>query len=590
MIIFVRAYRKRRRRSSDVEKQDAGAGRAEERGIANHGRHGSIAKSGGRSPGVFDRPGGAIRPLPHAAKRESRTLPEEARKVVDQEFHKGRSGGREGVERAVTAGQGYTVRHAHETSGTEVHESSGIPAVPIIGKIERITGSVLSNDFYSDRASGSGHSRSNSVNTAGEPKRHSYPLLSTKDIAPAPSPHRPLTLDTDLSLVSPETEISTSHDFTPSSAHTAVFKTLSPPPAAPNAIALKYPNVTALVRANPSAESSKRSSNRSSNRSSSRFSYTQFYSGTNLAEHISTQYNRLKEPRKSPQTPPKDAASPERVPDPPLSAAFGGFTIARKPSRSTRLSHGSTGLTSPIEEPVGKGHAHRLSWNGRSVLELDAPGASNQYNPPPPASSSQSRPQMLRRIDRSLELATPPAPPPPPPKFATSPRIRTSAFGSRRHKDYPPLPPIPPDPSDIAGGPGELILPTFMSRSASNSKVSVVSVPSTISSFNTITGRTTVGGLSPTPARHSQRNTPDYEDAGSSSNRKSVGGSTVLTETSEISNMTEAELEMEMRRIRERARRASDERRGARRMNEEKQSGLRGAEDGDKPGVGHRFF
>lgn len=583
VIIFVRAYKKRRRRSSDVEKQDVEAGQAGERGVGNRERRESMMKSGMGPPRAFGRSGGAIRPPPRAARRESQTLPQEAREIVNQEFKKGRSG-KEGAERTVAAGQGYAVRHAHETRGTEIHESSGVPAVPIIGKIERITGNALSNDFYGERASGSGHSRSNCANTAREarePKRHSYPLLSTKNVAPGPSSSRPLTLNTNLSPISPETDISTARDFSPYSEHTAVFKSLSPPPAAPNAIALKYPNVTALVRANSSAESSKRSSSRLSNRSSNRFSYTQMYSGTNLAEHISTQYNRFKEPRKSPQTPPKDAVPPVRVPEPPLSAAFGGFTISRKPTRLARVSSASTEITSSIKE-VEKSHVHRISWSGRSVLELDAPSPSNQYTPslplPPP-----SKPYISKRTDRNL-----PPEPAVPPKFATSPRVRTSAFGSRRHKDYPPLPPIPPDLSDIAGGPGELILPTLMSRSASNSKMSVVSVPSTISSFNTITGRAPIGGLSPTPARHSLRNTPDYEDV-ASINRKSVGGSTVLTETSEISNMTEAELEMEMRRIRERARRASDERRGTRRRNEEKQSS-REAEGGDNPGIGHRLF
>lgn len=125
-----------------------------------------------------------------------------------------------------------------------------------------------------------------------------------------------------------------------------------------------------------------------------------------------------------------------------------------------------------------------------------------------------------------------------------------------------------------------------MFRSFSDSKLSVVSVPSTISSVSTFVGRNTIGGLSPTPARHSVWNTPDYEDA-IGSHRYSAGGSTVLTETSETSNMTETEIEMEMRKIRERARRASEERRGSRRRNEGDQ---RGAEIVGMPRIGHRFF
>lgn len=190
------------------------------------------------------------------------------------------------------------------------------------------------------------------------------------------------------------------------------------------------------------------------------------------------------------------------------------------------------------------------------------PGPSKQYNP---ISFSQSKPHVLRRIDRNLpaECALPP-------KFATSPQ------------------PILADLSDVAGGPDDFILPMPMFRSCSNSKMSVVSVPSTISSVSTFVGRNTIGGLSPTPARHSMWNTPDYEDT-ISNNRKSAGGSTVLTETSEISDMTEAELEMEMRKIKERARRASEERKGSRRS-EENQGGQRGTEVVGMPRIGHRFF
>lgn len=128
-----------------------------------------------------------------------------------------------------------------------------------------------------------------------------------------------------------------------------------------------------------------------------------------------------------------------------------------------------------------------------------------------------------------------------------------------------------------------------MFRSFSDSKMSVVSVPSTISSVSTFVGRNTIGGLSPTPARHSVWNTPDYEDV-ISSHRYSAGGSIVLTETSETSNMTEAEIEMEMRKIRERAKRASEERKGSRRRNEEDQGGQRGTEVVGMPRIGHRFF
>lgn len=539
VVIFVRSYKKQRRYSPDIEKQDS---EAREWGSGSREGRESMTTNGTRGSRGFERSSGAIRSLPRAAERGFKALSQES---VNQEFYKGRDGGNGGAE----------------VAGTATLESSNAPAVPI-GKIERITGNALSNDFYSDRASGSSHSRGNSANVAPEPKHQSYPSPSAKDTAPVLT-FRPLVPDSNLSPISPVTT-SVVNDSSPYNEHNSLFKHLSSPP--PAVIAQ---NLSSLGDANLSSTQSERSSNVSSSRSSSRFSYTQLYLGTNLGKHISAQYNRLKEPRKSPQTPQGDATFAERV-------KTSSLPVSRKPSRFIKLSSESTGVISPTE-PAGRGHSQRVSWSGRSVLELDAPGPSKQCNPTSP---SQSKPHVLRRTDRNL-----PVEPAPPPKFATSP----GAHASRRITDYPPPPPIPADPSDVAGGPGEFILPMPMFRSFSNSKMSVVSVPSTISSVSTFVGRNTIGGLSPTPARHSAWDTPDYEDM-TTENRKSLGASTVLTETSEISNMTEMELEMEMRRIRERARRASEERRGTRRRNEEDRGAQRGTEVVGMPRIGHRFF
>lgn len=534
VVIFVRSYKKKRRHPLDIEKQDSEAG-----GWGNESRdgRGSVATNGTRGSRGFGRPSGTIRSPPRAADRRFKMLSQES---VNKEFFGERNGGNEGVE----------------VVGNAILESSSSPVVPI-GKIERLTGNALSNDFYSDRASGSSHSRGNSANVTAEPKHHSNHSLSAKDTAPVLS-FRPLIPGINLSPVSNTSAV---HDFSPDNEHTDHFKYLSSPPPA-----VVAQNAAALEDANSSADSSERSSNVSSSKSSSRFSYTQLYLGTNLGKHISAQYNRLKEPRKSPQS---DAAFGERV----QASLFNSFSAAQKPSRLTKLSSELTSVISSVE-PAGKGHSQRISWSGRSVLELDAPVPSKQYNP---ISPSQTKTHILRRTDRNL-----PVEPASPPKFATSPKAHTF----RRHTDYPPPPPIPADLSDVAGGPGDFILPMPMFRSFSNSKMSVVSVPSTISSVSTFVGRNTICGLSPTPARHC---TPDYKDM-TTSNRKSVGASTVFTETSETSNMTEIELEMEMRKIRDRAKRASEERRGTRRRNEENQGVQRGTEVVGMPRIGHRFF
>ncbi|KAI5845821.1 hypothetical protein DFP73DRAFT_403650 [Morchella snyderi] len=626
VIIFVRAYKKRRRNQADAEKQDeesVNATTAADTKTSRHRRSGTSSSAGGGGGGGgggvgFRDTEDVISPVPRAAHSH-----QEVRDIVEQGFRRSRRSGDGGVERGVVFGQGYGV-----WNGPGQQEAEG--AAPVIGKIERIMGNPLSNDFYTDRASGSGHSRNNSAAKAAaaaakekqrDSKRHSYPVVSMKNVPLRTSSARPTTaaleLDTNLSPVSLDgTELSTARDFSPYSGDSGLFKSLSPPPAAPAAIALRYPNVTALVRANiPGESASKRSSFRSSHRTSNRFSYTQLHDGTNLSDHISSQYSRSKKEQKSPSPIHiENVSTPDPLPSPPAWAAFGGFGEfgASRNSRSSssqpsRISILSSGTDKSAEQSVkSHGHGHRLSWTGRSVLDLDpapppVPSKHSPTPPPPPPriapsfSSSSSSPtpsspsRPLRRKDRNIPME----PPTSPPKFATAPRVRTSAFGPSRQRNYPQLPPIPPDPEDVASG--QLFLPTLMSRSGSNSKMSVLSVPSTISSFNTINTITRSNtGLSPTPARqYTPRNTPEpvavAPDAASS--RRSIGASTILTETSETSNMTVAELELEMRKIRDRAKRASDERRGSRMRYERSWLAEEEAESsGPGLGVGHHFF
>ncbi|RPB08526.1 hypothetical protein P167DRAFT_548889 [Morchella conica CCBAS932] len=604
VIIFVRAYKKRRRNQAGTEKQDEEAANAAATADTKTGKHRRSGASSSFGGGSGERGGGrdaedVISPVPRAAHSH-----QEARDIVEQGFRRSRRSG-DGVERGVVFGQGYSVWNG---PGQQQQDEG---AAPVIGKIERIMGNPLSNDFYTDRASGSGHSRNNSAAKAAakekkrESKRHSYPVVNTKNAPLRTSSARPTTaleLDTNLSPVSPdETELSTARDFSPYSGDNGIFKSLSPPPAAPAAIALRYPNVTALVRANiPGESASKRSSFRSSHRTSSRFSYTQLHDGTNLSDHISSQYSRSKKEQKSPSPIHIEKVNtPDPLPSPPAWAAFGGFDTSRNSksssSQPSRISTLSSGTDKSAEQSVkSHGHGHRLSWNGRSVLDLDPapPPVPSKHSPTPPpiapsspTPSSPSRP--LRRKDRNIPIE-----PTSPPKFATAPRVRTSAFGPSRQKNYPQLPPIPPDPEDVASG--QLFLPTLMSRSGSNSKMSVLSVPSTISSLNTINTITrSTTGLSPTPARqYTPRNTPEpLAVAPDASSRKSIGASTILTETSETSNMTAAELELEMRKIRDRAKRASEERRGSRVRYEQSWLAEEEAESSiPGQGVGHRFF
>jgi len=122
--------------------------------------------------------------------------------------------------------------------------------------------------------------------------------------------------------------------------------------------------------------------------------------------------------------------------------------------------------------------------------------------------------------------------------------VRTSAVG-QNHLTSPPYLAL-----DLMGH-----RPEF-NRSTLTSKDSVVSLPSTVSSA--VSDLTIADGLTPTPLQRGKA--LDTQD----------DASTVLSYQSEApSNLTAAELEAEMRGIRERARRTSEERKRRRRREEE---------------------
>ncbi|KAG0123295.1 hypothetical protein HOY82DRAFT_619377 [Tuber indicum] len=513
VIIFVRAYKQlKRRRLSQQEKNKRG--RVKDGGgtmrETDEVKDADTPKTGRRLfRNLFsrNRETAASRLPPPVAimTGESRGLSQNVREMVEDWFHR---------EREAT--NGYGIRPAREPPSMGMYEGVTAPVVPVAGKIERMTGNVLSNDLYTHRASGTAPSRGDKIPT----HRQSVEEWSkpTRIAIPRTPPPRPFEHDSSYSPMSHATdETSAVNDLSPN--YENILGLSAPPPVATSLIDRRYPNVAALARANiPSANPS------------TRLSYT--YSRSSHTEHISTQYNPNSRSRRAPYR-----SSRDMVPllDPPLSAAFGGFKGGPKTSKGKgkQVSRDSVESATPEHPSIP---SHRRSWSGRSVLELDDTEHNTESPPQPPP-----------------PLPTDSSPEPTLPKFATTPRLRTSAVGSPSHSLLPPallMPPSTPDTSrsnhpDVA-----------LSRAHSISKRSIASIPSTISSFNAIAAPVNpIHGLSPTPPRLASPPVAGSDEVLG----RSIGS--LIAETTEVSNFTERELEMEMARIRDRAKRASDERR-----------------------------
>jgi len=339
--------------------------------------------------------------------------------------------------------------HAEEIAlgmAPSIHRSS-----PSISKLERLTGNQLSNDIYEDRTSGQGQSRdSNGLSLRNEDKEiFNYPKLNTNIPFTLHQPH--LFLYTDLS---PSTTIG-DYEFSPISP-TSVAETTAlapppppPPPTSAKKIAVAYPNITALTQANLAASNSVHSKQHS-NRTS--FSFRE--QGQNITEHIASQFNpakrgRLRQAFNSGRR--RSSSRSTRNLAPPFSAAFGSFTeLDRYQSRDSRASSisafrfGTTVEDEPPPLPTPTA-IERHSWSGRSVLLLD----------------------------------------------------EVSRWAGRRSKT--PIHSV--DEDQIEGKPN-------LTRTLSTSKVSISSMPSSVSSVNTLSGGF-AGGLSPTPALRRPRTADD---------------------------------------------------------------------------------
>ena len=531
VIIFVRAYKQRKhRRLSQQEKNrpsKMGAGGSIIR-ETDEGDNVNALKTGRRFFGSLfsrNRETGVSRFQPPVAimTGESKMSSHNVREIVQGGSQRERGSVNWRTGDAVRVGPGYHARYSRETPDMDIYESMAVPVIPAVGKIERMTGNALSNDLYADRASGAVSPRENRTLTHSKSVPEWRKL--SRIVIPGTPPPWSLRLDTNSSAISLATdETPVVQDLSPNYEN---LLGLSPPPRVATAlIDRKYPNVAALARANiPSAKPS------------SLLSCT--YSCGNPTVHIATQYDPTSRSRR---TLSRSSSNMAPLPDPPRSAAFGSFTGRPRSSKSKgkQSLRDSAESTTPMDLPIP---FHRGSWSGRSVLELDAPEDNTKKATLPPLP-----PQPINSSPQSTV-----------PKFATTPRIRTPALGSPLDPLLPPTPSILFSTWGIShGNRSDAALP----RPYSASRISMASIPSTISSFNAVTvPANPIHGLSPTPPRSGPSAAALEERLG-----ESIG--TLIADTPEVSDFTERELEVEMARIRDRARKASDERRWRRREEE----------------------
>lgn len=379
--------------------------------------------------------------------------------------------------------------------------------------------------------------------------------------------------------------------------------TAPPPPHRPANPALAYPNVTALAQTSPKATGAK----------AKRVSFTY---DNNTTHHIATQYNPSRQRQSFPQRRSFDHKLPPLPPAPkPLSSPLVFYgernepedqpAIKRRPAPALPPLIVKSGL-STLGERETERHSRR-SWSGRSVLHLDdsdslspdsekgqffqIPQTSIPRKPVPPAKESYN--QTNRGNHSALPLAekssatrlplqevsrlanSPHITQARTPQIGVAPRIQ-SMVGDTIHIPVPQWGVLAPKP-----------LPRLPSRSTT------VSTPSTVSSPGpSITYRHSspdFGGLSPPPQIVTSDDVSSIMELGaggsppSKFNRYSLGGQsladTILTEdtvgtTGTIT--TEKELAMEMEQIKERAKRASVDRKAKRLEKERREAEGRG--------------
>ena len=344
---------------------------------------------------------------------------------------------------------------------------------------------------------------------------------------------------------------------------------IHPLTARPVNTSLKYPHIT---------EPAEVSRNLSTGPKAKRVSFTQ---GNDVTHHIAAQYNPTRRNRMSFPQQPKMQYQP--LPSLPVAVPLimygGGYDEFNPPPLPQKDRHHQ-----PPPRMVQSGGSffdrgrrkserqHRCSWNGRSVLELDdaSTGSNETFDhlptPPQPPPLPGKSLQYRKPVPVSKDLLS-----------AYGPESTTSR-NSQLHEEG-----VTRDVPRTYAVPYATTNPGLVLRSPSFSRFSITSAATTISSFGAPAeyreSSPVFDGLSPAPAtiRTASSNIASEiamsQESGyrlASRGHPSVAD-TVFTEDTGNSlgtNLTQRELEMEMKQIRERAKRASIYRKARRREEE----------------------
>lgn len=499
VFMILRAYKRRReRRGQRLSKLDVESSDGTWRGgdWDAHVRNGRLTRDSRQPKGFAARTDDTITRPETAALAGEPPVSWNAQDIVGQGDQREGSPTRETItKRVVNIWRGYEFGSVKDDIIRGVHTEKTTPAPSMTHsyrseKIDRITGSQISNHLYEDHAS------AKSLYDSKELAAENEKAFSGLDMDPELASSL-LTINT--GDFSPVTSMdSREFEFTPSSP--SIGTALKPPPLTSTSTTYRppqFPNIAALTQGYFRT-----------------FSFQEQV--PSLTEHIASQFNPVKRERTR-----RDPTATKLAP--PFSAAFGEFTglALREPqaSSASAFGHGTVDLENSPPAPPPKDERKRTSWNGRSILLLDdaRPHPQSYYARPVPTTLNLDADSDSDPADHFPNVIT-----------------RTSAVGNFVF-------PLPPQSYP------EEFMDTELVLTLTASKASVSSLHSSVSSFST----TYAGGLSPAPA-------PRPYFSGSSDGSSSVNLAR--------SAMTAAELEMELRRIRDKA--SSERRMRERRMEE----------------------
>lgn len=361
VVLFVRAYRARKRRKEHEGRvaERRRRRRGERRGgdkppVTTASAAPALRRGGeGKFPGgplsrrdmFADLPLSPPPPQPPPPPKQQAAKPaSHGRRALEDRYQRGRivDSIAEGM---ALCGPAYSATHYHHHA-PGIETSEGVfPAVPVVGKAERILGTPVSSDLYADRATWG------PWQAAAHIRRQHNDAAHIRG-APSPPPSCPLprTPCTDRAEASCETP-------PPAQPRAQSLPPSPPPPPTPPPVTIeeKYPSVGKLARANSPV-----------GKPPGRLSYTLSVSN-NPTEHIYTQHSH-------PSPPHRHRQHQQHRSRRSIASSHSSMQVLLDPPSPAPLSPAPLG--SPFLNPrraTADSGVRTCSWSGRSVLDLDPP-------------------------------------------------------------------------------------------------------------------------------------------------------------------------------------------------------------------------